>query len=158
MLTSLNLTQEPRASSPITWSPPSQHFVKLNFDGVTKNNLGDAGYGRVFRDSNGTILRIYAGNLGISSNNATELWVLLSRVRITKKQAYSKLIIEGDSQLIINMLIHLQNGSPLWKVSMRWRLEDFLDQLHSLIQEGLAIILLHVKREANNLVDHLANT
>jgi hypothetical protein len=58
-------------SSPETWSHPPKGFYKLNFDGASKGNPGPAGFGGVFRNSSGTILRIFFGTLGLDSNNAT---------------------------------------------------------------------------------------
>ena len=62
-----------RVESPISWSPPSCQVFKVNFDGVAKGNLGEAGYGGVCRNCNGEILQVFYGNLGHDTNNSTEL-------------------------------------------------------------------------------------
>eukprot|EP00253_Pinus_taeda_P031278 PITA_31278 len=41
-----------RTQSPEEFSYPSDHFVKLNFDGASKGNSGDASFGGIFRDGN----------------------------------------------------------------------------------------------------------
>jgi hypothetical protein len=33
------------------WEPPPQGFIKLNYDGASKGNPGQAGAGGLFRDS-----------------------------------------------------------------------------------------------------------
>jgi hypothetical protein len=54
------------------WTPPPSGFLKLNFDGVEKGNLGWAGVGGVIRDNGGNIIRLYVRSLGNSTNNAAE--------------------------------------------------------------------------------------
>ena len=59
--------------NPDSWeAPPSGNF-KLNFDGASQGNLGEASFGGVFRDSHGKILHVYFGDIGCDSNNAMEL-------------------------------------------------------------------------------------
>jgi hypothetical protein len=48
---SIPRTNKPPQTSPITWSPPSAHFIKINFDGAAKGNPGTTGWGAVIRDS-----------------------------------------------------------------------------------------------------------
>jgi ribonuclease HI len=45
----------------------------MNFDGASKGNLDQSGYGRVFRNNKGNILIIYGGHMGINTNNSAEL-------------------------------------------------------------------------------------
>jgi ribonuclease HI len=68
------------------------------------DNPGPTIFGGVFGDSNGEIIRIYAGNVAIISNNFIELYIILYRLKVARRQNYSKLIVEWDSQIIINML------------------------------------------------------
>eukprot|EP00253_Pinus_taeda_P034939 PITA_34939 len=44
-----------RANSPDKFYYPKDHFIKLNFDGASKENPGDAGFGGIFRDSNNQV-------------------------------------------------------------------------------------------------------
>jgi ribonuclease HI len=44
----------------------------MNFDGTSKGNPGQAGYGGVFLTNKGNILRIYGGQIGINTNNAVK--------------------------------------------------------------------------------------
>lgn len=70
------------------WHPPEQPFHKLNYDGASKNNLGLIGFGGVFRNSMGSILWIYYGNLGHTTNNVTELQALARGLVIAKKNNF----------------------------------------------------------------------
>lgn len=55
------------------WLPPTIHPYKLNFDGAAKGNPGPAGYGGIFRNSEGAVRHIYHGSLGRDTNNTVEL-------------------------------------------------------------------------------------
>jgi hypothetical protein len=98
------------------WTPPLLGFLKLNFDGVTKGNPGVAGMGGVIRDSGGNIIRLYAGSMGNSTNNATEFGALEISLRILRRERMTNTIVEGDSTLVINMTKRLQNGTRVGKV------------------------------------------
>jgi ribonuclease HI len=65
--------------------------------------------------------------MGINTNNAADLQALEEGLRIASRQGYTKHIAEGNSQIIINMLKSLQHGSPISKISKRWRLESSLE-------------------------------
>ena len=53
--------------------PPTKGVLKLNFDGVSKGNPGNFGFGGVIQNHKGEILLIYHGNIGHNSDNATKL-------------------------------------------------------------------------------------
>jgi len=46
------------------WHPPPKGYLKYNIDGVSKGNLGIAGYGGVLRDENDSVLFIFHYHLG----------------------------------------------------------------------------------------------
>jgi ribonuclease HI len=39
-------------------------------------------------------------------NNATKLWGLIRGLQLAIKNDFTKIIIEGDSQIIINLAVH----------------------------------------------------
>jgi hypothetical protein len=65
--------------------------------------------------------------------------------------------VEGDSQVIIHLVLKIIHGSHPSKVSPSWRLLGLLEDFRSLLQPNLTLIPSHVKREANKITDHLAN-
>jgi len=142
---------------PSTWSPPSLPFIKLNFDGASKGNPGTAGYGAVFRDHLGHILLIAAGYLGHSKNNTTELWGLIRGLQLASEHGFNNLVVEGDSQIIINMLWRILNGANLEKIMPSWRLSHGLQMLTNLMKPTQTIFPTHVRRQENQVVDELAN-
>ncbi|KAK3200229.1 hypothetical protein Dsin_023644 [Dipteronia sinensis] len=49
----------------VVWRAPPLHWIKVNYDGLSKGNVGPAAYGAVFRSSEGDFIRfshIYRGN------------------------------------------------------------------------------------------------
>lgn len=63
-------------SIPNVFSSPPTGFIKLNFDGESRGNLGLAGLGGIFRDSNSKALRVYTQSSWYTTNNVVELQVL----------------------------------------------------------------------------------
>eukprot|EP00253_Pinus_taeda_P031183 PITA_31183 len=50
--------------SPSRWTPPPLNTYLLNFDGASKGNPGNTGYGGAIRNSQGQPLTIYYGSIG----------------------------------------------------------------------------------------------
>lgn len=148
----LCLNQEVR-----TWTPPPIDMVKLNFDGASKGNLGQAGYGGAFRGHDGNPIAIFMGSIGWDTNNSAELEGLWRGLILAHRNKLFPLIIEGDSQILIRIAIKLQNGSPVHKVSSSWRMAHRLESLNHWLSQNQSITFNHTKREGNRLADLLAN-
>jgi ribonuclease HI len=147
----------PPPSSPSSWSTPPGDFIKLNFDGASKGNPGAAGYGVVFRNHHGHIILINAGSLGHTTNNAAELWGLTRGLQLAIEHSFTKLIVEGDSQIIINLFSRILNGADPERISPSWRLSHGLKTIADLLQPNQAFIPVHIRRKANQVADELAN-
>eukprot|EP00253_Pinus_taeda_P006333 PITA_06333 len=76
---------------------PKDNFMKLNFDGASKGNPSNAGFGGIFRDSQGNTRWIYAEWGAETTNNEAELWAVHQGLRIVIRNGYKNLEIEGDS-------------------------------------------------------------
>ena len=83
----------PREHSPQCWQRSTQGFIKLNFDGASKGNPGQAGIGGVFRDSQGEVCRFYALDLGYATNTEAELASLQHGLIIAKSEQFHRLIV-----------------------------------------------------------------
>ena len=103
--------------SPEVWSPPFNGFIKLNFDGASKGNPGQAGYGGVFRTTTGQAIGVFHGFIGQDTNNAAELEGLLHGLHLARQLNWFPLIIEGDSKIILKFASKIQNGQAPSKVS-----------------------------------------
>jgi hypothetical protein len=111
------------------WTPTPTGFLKLNFDGAAKGNPGMTGMGGVIRDSGGNIIRLYAGSMGNSTNNAAEFGALEFDLEILSRERMTNTIVEGDTTLVINTVKGLQNGTKVGKVQRHWRLAHFLQKI-----------------------------
>jgi ribonuclease HI len=139
------------------WTPPPAGFLKLNFDGAAKGNPGMTGMGGVIRDSGGNIIRLYAGSMGNSTNNAAEFGALELGLEILSRERMTNTIVEGDSTLVINTVKRLQNGTRVGKVQRHWRLAHSLQKIQEHLQTMNTVELRWVRRSANGLADRIAN-
>eukprot|EP00253_Pinus_taeda_P026720 PITA_26720 len=139
------------------WIPPPINTYKLNFDGASKGNPGQAGFGGIIRDSKGSLLQLYFGNIGWDTNNSAELEGLWQGLSIARELNLHPLMVEGDSQIIINMATRIQNGSQTRKVAHSWRLEARLNNIEREMHYHRALSFLRTRREGNKTADLLAN-
>jgi len=139
------------------WIAPPKHSYKLNFDGASKGNPGVAGFGGILRNHDGIPLQVYFGNIGLDTNNSAELEGLWKGLLLPGKLSLQPLIVEGDSQILINMATRIQNGSQARKVASSWRLEARLNAIEQELRKNRAISFNHIRREGNKVADLLAN-
>lgn len=145
------------SDSPTTWSPPQPSFIKLNFDGASKGNPSQSGFGGVFQYHKGSILHIFTGYSGFNTNNRAKLLGLIQGLSIAADQGFIKLIIEGDSAIILSMCQKIIHSTSPSKVTVNWRLAACLDSLPSLLAQIPTTLISHVKRDANKVANRLAN-
>ena len=86
-----------------------------------------------------------------------ELTGLLRGLQVAMDKDYHKVILEGDSQIVINLITKILHGSHPTKISPSWRLSGLLEDFTRLHQPHLNIIPSHVKRDANRIADCLEN-
>jgi hypothetical protein len=82
---------------------------------------------------------------------------MIRGLHLASEHGFHNLVVEGDSQIIINMLQRILNGANLDKVMPSWRLSHGLQLLTNLLIPTQAIIPSHVRRQANQVADELAN-
>eukprot|EP00253_Pinus_taeda_P007130 PITA_07130 len=139
------------------WQVPPKNSYKLNFDGASKGNPGTIGFGGIIRNHEGSLLQIYFGNIGWDTNNSAELEGLWQGLTLAWNLNLQPLVMEGDSQILINMAKHLQNGSQANKIATSWRLEARLKDIEHLLRNNRVISFMHTKRGGNKVTDLLAN-
>jgi len=140
-----------------SWEAPPPNTYKLNFDGASKGNPGPAGFGGIIRNHNGAPLQIFFGNIGWDTNNSAEIEGLWQGLLVARSLNLQPLIAEGDSQIIINMEMRIQNGSQTRKVADSWRLEARLNNIAHELHNHRALSFHHSRREGNKVADLLAN-
>jgi ribonuclease HI len=158
-LIDLKMEQAPKTHipSPSTWTPPSIGYVKVNFGGASKGNPRPAGYGAVIRDSTRKLLMMIAGHMGETTNNVAELTGLIQGLQLAISLPNQRIILKGDSQVIIRLITKILHGASPHKNSPSWRLAGLLELFGNLCNRSLSIIPSHVRRTANGVDDYLTN-
>src|SRR5690349_16794112 len=78
--------------------------ITLQFDGVSRGNPGPAAVGVVLRAEDGTPLVTLGKFIGRATNNVAEYKALITALEEAQKLGARKIIIKGDSELIIKQM------------------------------------------------------
>jgi ribonuclease HI len=132
-----------------SWTPPPLGWTKLNFDGASRGNPGPAGIGCIIHDDSGKWLAKRANYIGPSTNNLTELEALQADLQLGLSLKLPNLIIEGDSQIILNAI--RKRSTPNWVLNSK------LEEVLKLLDQFDNTQILHIFREGNGTADYLAN-
>ncbi|XP_059073575.1 uncharacterized protein LOC131874293 [Cryptomeria japonica] len=131
------------------WQPPMSGWFKLNFDGASRGNPGQAGIRCYLHKSKGIEVAQREKLVGIETNNKEELTALVEGLEMCKESGVEKLAIEGDSAIVINAL---RKGSI-----PNWRFDVLLSRDLNLGRSFKNIIFNHIFREGNSRADELVN-
>jgi ribonuclease HI len=124
--------------------------IILNFDGGSRGNPGPAGIGAVLLAADGTPLVTIGKFIGRATNNVAEYMGLITALQEAKKLGAKKIIIRGDSELIIKQMRgEYRVKNPELKV--------LRDKAQSLLRDFPGSKLEHNLRGKNVLADTLAN-
>ncbi|XP_042515366.1 uncharacterized protein LOC122089737 [Macadamia integrifolia] len=85
----------------IFWLPPMDGWWKLNCDGSSLGNPGNAGAGGIIRNSKCQIVAIYSSYLGIASNFHAEFNALIEGIERARELNCASLWIECDSGAVM---------------------------------------------------------
>ncbi|GLJ36534.1 hypothetical protein SUGI_0734070 [Cryptomeria japonica] len=102
------ITNKIRDRNLVRWKTPPEGWAKLNFDGTSKGNPGIEGFGALLRGDSREVISVVYGSLGEAMNNEAELRAMEAGLAICVDRGVSKIILEGDSQLIINGVANLK--------------------------------------------------
>ena len=91
-------------------------------------------------------------------NTIAKLEGLINGLIWAKQTGKPPLVVEGDSQIIINMTRKLQARSLMIQVSKNWGWESRLSTLRQILIGEEALLLTHVKREGNRVADAMSNS
>jgi ribonuclease HI/predicted RNA-binding Zn-ribbon protein involved in translation (DUF1610 family) len=124
--------------------------LTLEFDGGSRGNPGPAGIGVVVRSADGTPLVTLGRCIGRATNNVAEYRALITAMEAARKLGARKIIIRGDSELIIKQMKgQYRVKHPDMKV-----LYDEAQHLYHQFDEAH---IEHNLRHKNELADKLAN-
>lgn len=85
--------------------------VLVNFDGASKGNPGQAGFGCVLRDHGGSMVHVVCGPLGVCDTLKAEAMGFLMELREMKCMGVTCGKVEGDSKVIISWAKGKEEGS-----------------------------------------------
>ncbi|KAF7808414.1 Retrovirus-related Pol polyprotein from transposon TNT 1-94 [Senna tora] len=132
----------------ISWCRPDQGYIKLNTDGSSIGNLGPAGMGGLFSDSNGEWLCGFSGLIGKQTNMSAELMAIKHGLLLGLQRGFGKLMVEVDCLEAIN-LIKDEDIS-------RHQLGSLIKDIRVISSSFTNFRLKHVYREANQCADGIA--
>src|SRR4051812_39435653 len=123
------------------WKRPSPNVIKLNVDGASKNNPGEAGIGGIFRDFFGNLIMGFASYLGTASFILAEAKALWLGLFFAQQLGFNSLWIESDSEIIVKLL-----NDPK---DMIWSIEHILDDIFDPLKSLTSFQVSHIHREGN---------
>ncbi|XP_057832239.1 uncharacterized protein LOC131042915 [Cryptomeria japonica] len=138
-----------RSRATCRWQPPGEGWLKLNFDGATRCNLGKAGIGCVVHNWEGKEVAFLSSPASINTNNWAELLALVEGLLLCRKHEAKYLDIEGDSTIVVNAL---RKGSM-----PDWKLNTLLSKAMDICKGFDRFTDNHIYREGNKRADELAN-
>ncbi|GLJ06912.1 hypothetical protein SUGI_0052280 [Cryptomeria japonica] len=92
----------------IKWSPPPPKFLKINFNGACRGNLSVSRYSAIIQDEFGDMLGAKFSPMGVSTNNIVEVNTLEAGLEWCVEKGVHKVLIEGDSQVILSGIANQQ--------------------------------------------------
>jgi ribonuclease HI len=125
-------------------------ILTLNFDGGSRGNPGPAGIGVVLSAADGTPLVTLGKYIGHATNNAAEYTALIIGMEEALKLGATKILIRGDSQLVIKQMrgeYRVKNPD----------MKKFYDRAQVLMTKFDKATLEHNLRHDNELADKLYN-
>ena len=122
----------------------------LFFDNALKGNLGMAGAGGVYFNSEGIKLKEYAWGINRKTNNGAEWLALIKGLELARKYGIKELLVFGDSCMVIGEAHKLMRNRKN-PITMTHHLSKCT------VNDYKAINFLHVLRENNNQADSMAN-
>ena len=123
----------------------------LQFDGGARGNPGIAGAGVVLFSPEGEVVGKKSLYLGDSvTNNQAEYQALIMGLRLGLELGYTKLEVEGDSELVINQVMgHYEVNNK--------QLKRLMGEVVKALEQMEDIVIRHIPREKNKIADELAN-
>lgn len=134
--------------STLDHTPPTE--IVAYIDGGARGNPGPAGFGVRIETADGTLVEEFSESIGVATNNIAEYRGLLAALEWARTHGVAAVHIRSDSQLLVQQML----GN--YKVK-----HPGLQPLHArarlLAHQIGGVTFEHVRREANQHADRLAN-
>ncbi|KAL0012819.1 hypothetical protein SO802_007927 [Lithocarpus litseifolius] len=124
-------------------------FCNINFDGATFNESSSAGLGAIIRNDRGLVMAAFTQPISLpTSVEMVEVLTARGALCFAKDLGFNKIIVEGDSEVIIKAL----NNSGLPSSSLGLILKDI-----KVLSSSLGKVLFsHTRRQGNRVAHGLA--
>ena len=123
---------------------------KLYFDGGSRGNPGNAGYGFVLMKDEEIVKEGWGYISDSQTNNFAEYTGLLEGLKYCKSQGIKELVVYGDSNLILNQVFGTFKTNASNLIEINRKTKDYLKYFDKIDWK-------HVKRHLNKHADMLAN-
>ncbi|KAL6543520.1 hypothetical protein OROHE_010142 [Orobanche hederae] len=133
---------------PVRWLKPAAGWWKLNTDGASRGNPGEAASGGILRDNLGTPSFMFSEFLGERSNNYAELYAIWRGLDLCVSRNFVKVWLESDSNTALHLIKNHNNS--------HWKLLGLLTKIWNLM-DIVEVRFSHIFREGNAVADWLAN-
>ena len=98
-----------------TWTPLSEGFYKINFDGAIFENFGRAGLGVVVRDVEGMVIAALSQNIQLpSSVDSVEALAARRAIILAQEISLTQVVVEGDSLKVIAAINSPKQSRTQW--------------------------------------------
>ena len=124
--------------------------ARLSTDGGARGNPGPAAYGYVLEAEDGTVLDARGETIGTATNNVAEYRGLLAGFEAALERGVEEVEVISDSELVVKQM----RGE--YKVKNE-TLRELVDEAHALESRFRRVTYTAVRREHNELADHLVN-
>ncbi|KAF9596182.1 hypothetical protein IFM89_007500 [Coptis chinensis] len=127
------------------WYLPLSGYIKVNTDGASRGNPGNAGWAAVYRDHNGIVIGTYVGGLGVATNYEAKSTAIVEGIAKAIEQGWLHIWVDTDSATAAKAF---QTDNVLWKVWAKW------DRIKL---SNIELRITSSWREVNFAADHRAN-
>lgn len=132
----------------VHWTTPPEPFFKLNTDGSSLGNPGNAGAGGLITNYMGEWVGGFTRNLGVASNIAAELWALRDGLFLAKCLNIVHLIVELDAKVVVDLLNNQKNATH--------EFAPLIFDCRTALESFQTAQIKHIYRETNRCADFLA--
>lgn len=132
------------------WQNPLINWTKLNADGVSKGNLGEAGSGGIIHSNNCDFTFSFVIYLNVCSSINAEEKAIHLEIKHAKRLGITSLWRESDSLDQINVLNEV--------LEIPWSITYIIHGITTLLKNIKSLLISHICREGNTVADIMANS
>ncbi|PWA50939.1 ribonuclease h protein [Artemisia annua] len=131
------------------WMFPGDNILKLNTDGSSIGSPGPSSFGGLIRDSKGTWVCGYMGNITTRwcTSLEAEIWSVYRGLCLISDKNLSNVLIETDCQAVLMLGLEVLDTRHPWK--------SVMDAINMIMRDQKCT-MVHTRRDGNYCADLLA--